>query len=153
MLCDPMDYSMPGFPVHHQLSESTKMHVHCISDAIKQSLPLIYFSFHLQSFPASGYFSVSQFFGSGDQSIGVSASASILPMNIQDWFPLVLTGWISFLGDWNENWSFPVLWLLLSFPDLLAYWVQHFHNIIFQDLKYLNWNSITSSSFVHSDAS
>ena len=38
---------------------------------------------------------------------------------------------IAFLWDWNENWPFPVLWPLLSFPDLLAYWVQHFHGIIF----------------------
>ena len=38
---------------------------------------------------------------------------------------------IAFLWDWNENWTFPVLWLLLSFPNLLAYWVQHFHSIIF----------------------
>ena len=58
---------------------------------------------------------------------------------------------IAFLWDWNENWPFPVLWPLLSFPNLLAYWVQHFHSIIFQDLKYLNWNSITSTSFVCSD--
>ena len=42
---------------------------------------------------------------------------------------------IAFLWDWNENWPFPVLWPLLSFPNLLAYWVQHFHNIIFKDLK------------------
>ena len=42
---------------------------------------------------------------------------------------------IPFLWDWNENWPFPVLWPLLSFPDSLAYWVQHFHSIIFQDLK------------------
>ena len=42
---------------------------------------------------------------------------------------------VAFLWDWNENWPFPVLWLVLSFPDLLAYWVQHFHSIIFQDLK------------------
>ena len=44
---------------------------------------------------------------------------------------------IAFLWDWNENWHwpFPVLWPLLSFPNLLAYWVQHFHSIIFQDLK------------------
>ena len=38
---------------------------------------------------------------------------------------------IDFLWDWNENWPFPVLWPLLSFPNLLAYWVQHFHSIIF----------------------
>ena len=42
---------------------------------------------------------------------------------------------IAFLWDWNENWPFPVLWPPLSFPNLLAYWAQHFHSIIFQDLK------------------
>ena len=42
---------------------------------------------------------------------------------------------IAFLWDWNENWPFPILWPLLSFPNLLAYWVQHFHSIVFQDLK------------------
>ena len=59
---------------------------------------------------------------------------------------------IAFLRDWNENWPFPALWPLLSFPNLLAYWVQHFHSIIFQGLKQLNWNSITSTSFVLSQA-
>ena len=49
----------------------------------------------LQSFPASGSFQMSQFFASGDQSTGVSASASVLPMNIQDWFPWGWTCWIS----------------------------------------------------------
>ena len=53
------------------------------------------FSSRLQSFPASGSFQMSQFFASGGQSIGVSASISVLPMNIQDWFPLGWTGWIS----------------------------------------------------------
>ena len=42
---------------------------------------------------------------------------------------------VAFLWDWNANWPFPILWPLLSFPNLLAYWVQHFHSIIFQDLK------------------
>ena len=50
---------------------------------------------HLQSFPASGFFQMSQFFTSGGQSIGVSASASVLPVNIQDWSPLGWTRWIS----------------------------------------------------------
>ena len=59
------------------------------------SSSVIPFSSCLQSSPASGSFPVNQFFASGGQSIGVSASASILPMNIQDWFPLGLTGWIS----------------------------------------------------------
>ena len=53
------------------------------------------FSSCLQSFPAWGSFPMSQFFASGGQSIGVSASALVLPMNIQDWFPLGWTGWIS----------------------------------------------------------
>ena len=56
---------------------------------------VIPFSSCLQSFPALGSFPMSQFFQSGGQSIGVSASASVLPMNIQDWFPLGWTGWIS----------------------------------------------------------
>ena len=55
------------------------------------SSSVIPFSFYLQSFPASGSFQMNQFFPSGGQSIGVSASASVLPMNIQDWFPLGLT--------------------------------------------------------------
>ena len=59
------------------------------------SSSVIPFSSHLQSFPASGSFQMSQFFASGGQSTGVSASASVLPMNIQDWFPLGWTGWIS----------------------------------------------------------
>ena len=53
------------------------------------------FSSRLQSFPGSGSFPMSQFFTLGDQSIGVSASTSVLPMNTQDWFPLGWTGWIS----------------------------------------------------------
>ena len=53
------------------------------------------FSSHLQSFPVSGSFQMSQFFTSGGQSIGVSASTSVLPINIHDWFPLGWTGWIS----------------------------------------------------------
>ena len=59
------------------------------------SSSVVPFSSHLQSSPASGSFPISQFFTSGGQSIGVSASASVLQMNIQDWFPLGLTGWIS----------------------------------------------------------
>jgi len=58
------------------------------------SSSVVPFSSHLQSFPASGSFQMSQFFTSGGQSIGVSASASVLPINIQDWFPLGWTGWI-----------------------------------------------------------
>ena len=94
-LCDPMDCSKPGLPVHHQLPELVQTHVHRVSDAIQPSHFLIPFSSCLQSSPASGSFPMSQFFTSGGQSIGVSASASVLPMNIQDWFPLGWTSWIS----------------------------------------------------------
>ena len=59
------------------------------------SSSVVPFSFCLQSFPASGSFQMNWFFASGGQSIGASASASVLPMNIQDWFPLGWTGWIS----------------------------------------------------------
>ena len=72
-LCEPMDCSMPGLPVHHQLPELTQTHVHRIGDAIQPSHPVVPFSSCLQSFPASGSFPVSQFFSSGGQSIGVSA--------------------------------------------------------------------------------
>ena len=90
-----MDCSTTGFPVHHQLSELAQTHVHRVGDAIQPSHPVIPFSSCLQSFPASGSFLVSQFFASGGQSIGVSPSASVLPMNTQDWSPLGWTGWIS----------------------------------------------------------
>ena len=59
------------------------------------SSSVVPYSSHLQSFPASGSFQMSQFFTSDGQSIGVSALASVLPMNIQHWFPLGWTGWIS----------------------------------------------------------
>ena len=60
---------------------------------------VIPFSSHLQSFPASGSFQMNQFFASGGQSFGVSALASVLLMNIQDWSPLGWTGWISLLSE------------------------------------------------------
>ena len=65
------------------------------------SSSVIPFSSCPQSLPASGFFPVSQFFVSGGQSIGVSASTSVLPMNIQDWFPVGRTGWISLLSKLN----------------------------------------------------
>ena len=72
-LCDSMDCSTPGLPVHHQLLEFTQTHIHWVSDAIQPS-HLVPFS-RLQSFPTSESFHMSQLFASGGQSIGVSASA------------------------------------------------------------------------------
>ena len=79
-------------PTPRAYSNSSPSHWWCHS-TISSSVTL--FSSRLQSFPASGSFPMSQFFPSGGQSIGVSTSASVLPMNIQDWFPLGWTGWIS----------------------------------------------------------
>ena len=67
------------------------------------SCAVVLFSSCPQSFPASGSFPMSQFFASGGQSIGVSASASVLLINIQDWFPLGWTGWISLLSNKLES--------------------------------------------------
>ena len=97
-LCNLMDCSTSGLPVHHQLPELTQTHAHWVSDAIQLSHPVVPFSSCLQSFPTSRSFPMSQFFTSGGQSIGVSPSTWVLPMNIQDWFPLGWTGWISLLS-------------------------------------------------------
>ena len=95
-LCDFMERTTPGLPVHHQPPESNQTHVHWVSDAIQPSDPL--------SSPSPPALNLSQNQGlcqgvsslpSGDQNIVVSASASVLLMNIQCWFPLGLTGWIS----------------------------------------------------------
>ena len=86
------DYNTPGLPVHHQLPELAQTHVYQVSDAIQPSHPL---SSCLQSFPASRSFQTSQLFTSGGQSIGVSASASVITTNSQEWFPL---GWIGLIS-------------------------------------------------------
>ena len=94
-LCDPMDCSTSYLHVHHQLPELAQTHIRGVSVAIQPSHHVFPFSSCLQSFLASGSFPMSQFFASGGQSIGVSASASVLPVNVQDWFPIGLTGLIS----------------------------------------------------------
>ena len=92
-LWDPMNRSMPGLPIHHQILKFTQTHVHWVGDAIQLSHPL--------SSPSPPTFNLSQhqdllkWVSSSHQSIGVSASTSVLPMNIQGWFPLGWTGWIS----------------------------------------------------------
>ena len=94
-LCHPMNRSTPGLPVHHQLPEFTQTHVHWVGDAIQPFHPL-----SSPSPPApnpSQHQSLFQWVNSasGGQSIGVSASTSVLPVNIQDLFLLGWTGWIS----------------------------------------------------------
>ena len=97
-LCDPMDCSMPGFPVHHQLLKLAQTHVHRVGDAIQPSHfchPLL---LPLSVFLSIKVFPMSQFFASCGQSIRASASASDPPINIQDWFPLGWTGWVPLLS-------------------------------------------------------
>jgi len=93
-LLDPMDCSTPGFPVLHHLPELAQTHVHWVSDVIQPS-PL--------SSPSPSAFNlsflVSWLFASDGQSIGASASVSVLPMNILGWFPLGLTGLISLQSE------------------------------------------------------
>ena len=96
LFATPLNGSTPGLPVHHKLPEFTQTHAHQVGDAIQPSHPLSSPSPPApKSLPASGYFPMSQLFTSGGQSIGVSASASVLPMNTQDWSPSGWTGWIS----------------------------------------------------------
>ena len=95
-LCDPLDCSTPGFPVHHQLPELAQTHVHWVSDAIQPSHSLL--SPSPPAFNLSQHQCLFQWVSSLHQVaklLGASASASVLPMNIQDWFPLGRTGWIS----------------------------------------------------------
>ena len=95
-ICNPMNCSTPGLPVHHQLPEFTQTHVHRVPDAIQPSHPLL--SPSPPAFTLSqrqSLFQRCQLFASGGQSVGLSASTSVLPMNTQDWSPLGLVGWIS----------------------------------------------------------
>ena len=98
-LCNPMDWSTADFCVHHQLLELGQIRCPlswwCHPTILSSVVP---FSSFLQSCPALGSFPMSPFFIAGGQSIGVSTSASVLPMNIQDWYSLGLTGWISLLS-------------------------------------------------------
>ena len=91
----PHKPQQPGLPIHHQLPECTQTHVHWVGDAIQPSHPLLPLLLLPSIFPASGCFQMTQLFTSGGQSIGVSASTSVLPMNTQDWSPVGWTSWIS----------------------------------------------------------
>ena len=84
-LCNPMNCSTPGLPVHHQLPEFTQTHVHRVSDAIQPSSSAVPFSSCPQFLPASESFPMSQLFTWGGQSTGVSTLASFLPKKSQGW--------------------------------------------------------------------
>ena len=124
--CDSLYCRTPGFPALHCLQEFAQIHVHWVRDAIQPSNSLP--SPSPQSFPASGSFPVSRLLASGGHSIGVSASASVLLMNIQGLFPLGLTGLISLLSQGLSSvfssttvWKTSVLLCSASFMVQLSY--------------------------------
>ena len=96
-LCNPMNTSTPGLPVHHHLLEFTQTHIHRVSDAIQSviSSSVVPFSSCPQSLPASQSFPMSQLFTWVGQSARVSALASVLPKKSQGWSLSEWTGWIS----------------------------------------------------------
>ena len=121
------------------------------------SSSVIPFSSCLQSFPTSGFFQMSQFFTSRGQSIGVSASTSVLPMNTQDRSPLGWTGWISLqskgLSRVFSNTTVQKHQLVLSFLYSLTLTSIHDYCCSSNDVKELSWNPITSTIFVCSNVS
>ena len=135
-LCDPMDCSTPGFPVHHQLPELAQTHVHWVGDAIQWSHPL--------SPPSPPALNLAQYQGlfkwvSSSHQVAkvlVSASTSVLTMNIQEWLLLGWTGWISLQSkDSQESSPTPhfksIDSLALNFPysstliSIHDYWKNH----------------------------
>ena len=97
-LCDPMNCSMPGFPVLYHLPEFAQTHVHWVGDAIQPSCPLLPPFPPALSLSQHRFFPVRWLFASGGQNIGALALASVLLVNIQGCFPLRLTGLISLLS-------------------------------------------------------
>ena len=108
-------------PVLHYLPEFAQILVHWVGDFNPIISTLIPFSFCPQSFPSSGSFPVSQLFASSGQSIRALASASSLPMNIQSWFPLGLTGLISLLSNrFSRDFSSTTVWA--HYSQLRHWW-------------------------------
>ena len=121
-LCSPVDCSSPGFPVLHYLPELAQTHVH-LSQWCHPTILYRPFSSCPQSFPASGSFPMSWLFTSGGQRIGVSASVSVLPMNIQGWFPVGWTGLISLLSKGlSRVFSSTIIWKYQFFGTQPCLW-------------------------------
>ena len=104
--CDSMDCSTPSFPVLHNLPNLIRL---MSMESVMPCNHLCLLLLCLQSFPEPGSFPMSQHFASGGQSTGASASASALPVNIQDWFPLGLTGLIFLQSKGHLKESSPTL--------------------------------------------
>ena len=102
-LHDPLECSIQGYPIHHQILDLTQTHVHGVSDAIQPSCPLLSPFPHAFSLSKHHSFLMSQFSASGGQH--VVASTSVLTMNTQDWFPLRLTGLSSLQSKGLQEYS------------------------------------------------
>ena len=112
-----LQHARPPWWTHHQPPEFTQTHAHSVGDAIQPSHPLSSPSPPLFNLPIRTFSNESAFASDG-QSIGVSASTSVLPMNIQDWFPLGWTGWISLQSrHWDKS---DVQMLKLSYKEVKA---------------------------------
>ena len=136
-LCNPIDYSVPGPSVlHHSpgvCSNSCPLSQWCYLTISSSAAP---FSFCLQPLPASGSFPVSQFFPSGSESIGASASALVLPVNIHGWFPLGLTDWICLLSKGlSKVFSSTTIWKHQLFSVQPSLWSSsHIHTWVLEKL-------------------
>ena len=110
-LCNPMERSTPSSPVHHQLLELAHIHAHQVGDAIQPSHPLSSLLPHASTFTSTRVLLMSQLLASGGQSFGASVSALVLPMKIQGWFHLGLTGSIFLLSKWlSRAFSNTIAW-------------------------------------------
>ena len=118
-----MNRIMPGLPVHHHLLEFTHSRPSSLWCHLAISSWIVPFSSCPQSLPISESFPMSQLFPSGGQNIGVSASASVLPKNIQDWSPLEWTDWISLQSrGLSRVFSNPIVWKSIK-PFPLPYFL------------------------------
>ena len=136
-LCDPTDCSTPGFPVLHYLPEFAQTRVHWVGDATQ---PFHHLSppYPLSSiFPSIRVFSVSWLFASGGQCIKALDLASVLPVNIQSWFPLELIGLISFLSKGISRVFYSTtVWKHQLFSLLSSLWSNsHIHTWLLQRLQ------------------
>ena len=122
-----MDCSTLGFAVLHYLAKFAQTHDHWVGDAIQPSHPPSSFSSCVQSLPASGSCPVSKLFTSGGQSVGIPASASVLPMNIQSWFPLGWTSLISLQSKLlSEVFSSTTIWKYHFFGTQPSLWSNYY---------------------------
>ena len=136
-------------PSLHYLPEFAHTHVHWVNDAIQPSLPVTPFFFCPQSFPTLRSFPMSQLFTSGGQSIGASALASVLSMNIQGWFHLGLTTLMSFEArDPEESSPAPQSESINSSPLLYGLTLTSVHDYwkkTIADYMHLCWQSDVSA--------